>query len=431
LTPPTPRRPAGTAHAPGPAADAQKAAATDTRETGTADAPQAAANNAPQTAATDTRETGTADAPQAVANNAPQTAATAREPEAAANNARETAAACARTAATERALGAGSARARKAATARPAAPLVGTAAMHEGLPAPMREAVDDFARHLAAERNRSAHTVRAYVGDVVSLLDHAARGGAEAPADLTLALLRGWLARRRAAGDARASLARHAAAARTFTAWAQREGLGEADPGQRLASPKAHRDLPTVLRPDQAEALVTSPAARPDAVGLRDRVVLELLYGTGIRVSELCGLDLGDVDRMRRVVRVVGKGDKERAVPYGLPAEQALTAWLRHGRPALEGTASGPALLLGARGGRLQPGAARRIVDGYARAAGLPHTSPHDLRHSAATHLLEGGADLRSVQELLGHASLSSTQIYTHVSIERLRSAYEQAHPRA
>ncbi|GLL02047.1 hypothetical protein GCM10017581_037890 [Dactylosporangium matsuzakiense] len=306
-----------------------------------------------------------------------------------------------------------------------------TAGMHEHLPPGLRDAVDDFARYLAAERNRSVHTVRAYIGDVVSLLDHAAAGGADAPADLTLPILRGWLARRRAAGDARTSLARHAAAARTFTAWAKREGRIETDPGQRLASPKAHRDLPTVLRADQAETLVTAPSGRADAAGLRDRLVLELLYGTGIRVSELCGLDLGDVDRMRRVVRVVGKGNKERSVPYGLPADEALTAWLRHGRPALEAANSGSALLLGARGGRLQAGAARRIVDAYARATGLPHTSPHDLRHSAATHLLEGGADLRSVQELLGHASLSSTQIYTHVSIERLRSAYEQAHPRA
>lgn len=306
-----------------------------------------------------------------------------------------------------------------------------TQATHAGLPDAMRTAVDDFARHLAAERNRSEHTVRAYVVDVVSLLDHAAHAGAGAPGDLTLAVLRGWLARRRAAGDARSSLARHAAAARTFTAWAHREGLLAADPGQRLASPKAHRDLPAVLRADQAEALVTAPAGRDDAVGLRDRLVLELLYATGIRVSELCGLDVGDVDRMRRVVRVIGKGDKERAVPYGLPAEQALTEWLRHGRPALAVPASGAALILGARGGRLHPTAARRLVDGHARASGLPHTSPHDLRHSAATHLLEGGADLRSVQELLGHASLSSTQIYTHVSIERLRSAYEQAHPRA
>ncbi|MET7421720.1 tyrosine recombinase XerC [Dactylosporangium sp. NPDC005555] len=307
----------------------------------------------------------------------------------------------------------------------------GTAGTHEGLPDAMREAVDAFARHLAAERNRSEHTVRAYVGDVVSLLGHAARAGVTAPGDLTLAVLRGWLARRRSAGAARTSLARHAAAARTFASWAHREGLLATDPGQRLASPKAHRDLPTVLRADQAEILVTAPAGRDDAVGLRDRLVLELLYATGIRVSELCGLDVADVDRMRRVVRVIGKGDKERAVPYGLPAERALTGWLRHGRPALAGPASGAALILGARGGRLQPGAARRLVDGHARATGLPHTSPHDLRHSAATHLLEGGADLRSVQELLGHASLSSTQIYTHVSIERLRSAYEQAHPRA
>ncbi|MFC4996729.1 tyrosine recombinase XerC [Dactylosporangium cerinum] len=315
-------------------------------------------------------------------------------------------------------------------TTKPAAKKA-TSALHEGLPDAMRAAVDDFARHLAAERNRSEHTVRAYVGDVVSLLDHAARAGTNTPGDLTLAVLRGWLARRRAAGAARTSLARHAAAARTFTAWGHREGLLAADPGQRLASPKAHRDLPTVLRADQAESLVTAPAGRDDAVGLRDRLVLELLYATGIRVSELCGLDVGDVDRMRRVVRVIGKGDKERAVPYGLPAEQALTEWLRHGRPALATRASGVALLLGARGGRLQPTAARRLVDGHARAAGLPHTSPHDLRHSAATHLLEGGADLRSVQELLGHASLASTQIYTHVSIERLRSAYDQAHPRA
>jgi len=155
------------------------------------------------------------------------------------------------------------------------------------------------------------------------------------------------------------------------------------------------------------------------------------LYATGIRVSELCGLDIDDVDRSRRLVRVLGKGAKERSVPFGEPAEEALDAWLRQGRPVLATPRSGPALLLGARGGRLQPTTARAVVSRYAEAAGLPHVSPHGLRHSAATHLLEGGADLRSVQELLGHASLSSTQIYTHVSIERLRNAYRQAHPRA
>ena len=159
--------------------------------------------------------------------------------------------------------------------------------------------------------------------------------------------------------------------------------------------------------------------------------MLELLYATGIRVSELCGLDLPDVDRTRRVVRVLGKGAKERTVPFGLPADRALDAWLRHGRPALAGPGSGAALLLGTRGGRLQPAVARRIVSTYAKAAGLPHTAPHGLRHSAATHLLEGGADLRAVQELLGHSSLASTQIYTHVTVERLRTAYRQAHPRA
>jgi integrase/recombinase XerC len=198
-----------------------------------------------------------------------------------------------------------------------------------------------------------------------------------------------------------------------------------------------------VLHVDQAEDLVTAPGSAPlpapaspaaaaaGALTLRDRAVLELLYATGIRVSELCGLDVGHVDRSRRVVRVLGKGAKERSVPYGLPAEAAVDAWLRRGRAVLVGPRSGDALLLGARGGRLNPTSVRQMVASYAHGEGLPHISPHGLRHSAATHLLEGGADLRSVQELLGHASLASTQIYTHVSVERLRTAYRQAHPRA
>jgi integrase/recombinase XerC len=307
----------------------------------------------------------------------------------------------------------------------------GTRNTHEGLPPAMRDAVDEFATHLAGARNRSAHTVRAYIGDAVSLLDHAARMGHADPRGLDVTVLRSWLARLRTMGAARSSLARRAAAARTFTAWAQRRGLAEVDAGAHLASPRAHRELPTVLRPEQATTLVLAPGDEASPVLLRDRLVLELLYATGIRVGELCGLDLADVDRARRVVRVLGKGAKERAVPYGLPAEEALEDWLRLGRPDLARPASGNALLLGARGGRLQPGVARRIVSGYASAAGLPHLGPHGLRHSAATHLLEGGADLRAVQELLGHASLASTQIYTHVSVERLRAAYRQAHPRA
>lgn len=301
---------------------------------------------------------------------------------------------------------------------------------YAALPEPMRTAVDGFARHLASERNRSAHTVRAYTGDVVSLLDHAVRMGYTGPAGLDLTVLRSWLARLRTTGAARTSLARHAAAARTFTTWAHRTGLLASDPGTRLASPRAHRELPAVLHADQAADLVTAPSGE-EPVPLRDRLLLELLYATGIRVAELCGLDLSDVDRGRRVVRVFGKGAKERTVPYGLPAERALDAWLTYGRPHLAGPRSGTALLLGARGGRLQEAVARQVVGRYARETGLPHTSPHGLRHSAATHLLEGGADLRSVQELLGHAALSSTQIYTHVSIERLRGAYRQAHPRA
>jgi integrase/recombinase XerC len=164
---------------------------------------------------------------------------------------------------------------------------------------------------------------------------------------------------------------------------------------------------------------------------LRDIALLELLYAGGIRVSELCGLDVDDVDLSRRVVRVLGKGAKERTVPIGIPAQDAIEAWLRAGRPHVAHAQSGPALLLGTQGGRLNPTTARQIVSAWAEAAGLPHTSPHDLRHSAATHMLDGGADLRSVQELLGHSSLSSTQIYTHVSQERLRRAYDQAHPRA
>ncbi len=295
----------------------------------------------------------------------------------------------------------------------------------------MRDAVDDFGRHLAGVENRSAHTVRAYLGDVVSLLEHATANGCAGPGDLDITVLRGWLAHRLTAGAARTSQARRAASARSFTAWAHRSGLSPTDAGALLAAPKAHRDLPTVLRADEAAGLMDAADGGPQPAALRDRAVLEVLYATGVRVGELCGLDLADVDAARRVVRVMGKGAKERSVPYGIPAQEAVDAWLARGRPALAGASSGTALFLGARGGRLQQTVVRRIVAQAARTAGLPHTKPHDLRHSAATHLLDGGADLRAVQDLLGHASLSSTQIYTHVSMDRLRAAFRQAHPRA
>ncbi|MEV6635522.1 tyrosine recombinase XerC [Actinoplanes sp. NPDC051470] len=310
-----------------------------------------------------------------------------------------------------------------------------TREIHEALPPAMREAADEFGLHLARVENRSAHTVRAYLGDVVSLLDHAAREGCASPADLDIAVLRSWLAARLREGAARTSQARRAAAARAFTAWAHREGRAGDDAGAMLSSPRAHRDLPTVLRSDQAAELVEAPAAAVTddpvaaAIELRDRAVLEVLYATGIRVSELCGLDLSDIDDGRRVLRVFGKGAKERTVPYGLPAQRALDGWRDRGRPRL--TTQREALFVGLKGGRLQQTVVRRIVAAAAQARGLPHTSPHDLRHSAATHLLDGGADLRAVQDLLGHSSLSSTQIYTHVSTERLRAAFKQAHPRA
>ena len=313
-----------------------------------------------------------------------------------------------------------------------AAPGKGVAGQRMGLPEALGAVVDRFERHLTLERGLSPHSVRAYVGDVVGLLDHLARMGRADLAGLDVRVLRSWLARLRSTGAARTTLARRAAAARTFTAYAARTGLLDGDPGARLESPKPHRVLPPVLQAGEAAALVESAAAGDGPVGLRDRAALELLYGTGIRVGELVGLDVDDVDRGRRVVRVVGKGDKERTVPYGGAAERAVDAWLRHGRPELAVEGSGPALLLGVKGRRIDPRTVRRLV--HEHLAGVPDApdlGPHGLRHSAATHLLEGGADLRAVQEILGHASLATTQIYTHVSVERLRAAYKQAHPRA
>jgi len=316
----------------------------------------------------------------------------------------------------------------------------------EALPPELANALAAFERHLRSERSLSAHTVRAYLGDIGSLLEYASHQGVGAPRDLGLNELRGWLALQHESGAARTTLARRGAAARAFTAFAHRNGWLEADPGPRLGTLKTRRVLPHVLRQDEMAAMLTGldKATRPAeptagtaaaieaAVALRDSAVLELLYATGIRVSELCGLEPGHLDHGRRTVRVRGKGDKERTVPVGVPALRAVTRWLDTGRPVLATEASGPALFLGVRGGRLDPRTARRIVHVRLREAGASRdTGPHGLRHSAATHLLEGGADLRSVQEILGHSSPATTQIYTHVSIERLKSSYRQAHPRA
>jgi len=341
------------------------------------------------------------------------------------------------------------------------------------LPTALATALDDFLYFLAHNRDLSAHTIRAYRSDIRSLLDHLTRHGGHGVGDLDLSVLRSWLAQQQTLGAARSTLARRAAAARTFTAHARAIGWISVDPGSRLASPRTHRSLPEVLTADQARAVLEgvgrrrfpadggSNAGRSDgdesnggdniggdgesistggptgddvdrALDMRDRLVLELLYGCGIRVSELVGLDVGDIDLDRRVVRVFGKGSKERVTPYGLPAQSALDAYSSAGRPVLSRADSGPALLLGRRGGRLGQREARRIVHAaVAAVAGTPDIGPHGLRHSAATHVLEGGADLRSVQELLGHSSLATTQIYTHVSAERLKAVYRQAHPRA
>lgn len=300
----------------------------------------------------------------------------------------------------------------------------------------MEAVLEEFDEYLALQRGRSEHTRRAYLGDLRSLFAFVGQRHPDPmPRDLTLPLLRSWLSTQAASGAARTTLARRTSTVKTFTAWASRQGLMDVDPATRLQMPKAHRTLPAVLRQDQARDAMDAAALgaeQGDPMALRDRLIVEMLYATGIRVSELCGLDVDDVDTSRRLVRVLGKGDKQRTVPFGEPAERALAAWLSDGRPTLATPTSGAALLLGARGGRIDPRQARTVVHQTMSAVGgAPDIGPHGLRHSAATHLLEGGADLRVVQELLGHSTLATTQLYTHVTVARLRAVHDQAHPRA
>ncbi len=303
------------------------------------------------------------------------------------------------------------------------------------LPPGLATPLTDYARHLAAERDLAQHTVRAYVGDVTSMLEHAAQLGHTDASTLDVQTLRSWLAKQQTVGKARTTLSRRATAVRVFTSWLHHTGRSAADVGVVLGSPRAQRRLPVALRADEAGRLLEAAAARADdgsPVGIRDVAILELLYATGIRVGELCGLDVDDVDRERRLLRVFGKGRKERSVPFGQPADRAVATWLGAGRAQMAAPGSGAALFVGVRGRRIDQRAVRTLV--HARLSELPGTpdlGPHGLRHSAATHLLEGGADLRTVQELLGHASLATTQLYTHVTTDRLRKAYRQAHPRA
>ncbi|MBO3084438.1 tyrosine recombinase XerC [Cellulomonas fengjieae] len=294
--------------------------------------------------------------------------------------------------------------------------------------------LSEFSTHLRAQRGLSEHTIRAYLGDVDLLLGYASRHGRMTLDAIDLGVLRSWLASMAVTRHSRATLARRGAAVRTFFAWAARTHRIPVDPAVRLATARTTSTLPTVLRVEPVTQLLDGARERAvdgDPVALRDWALLELLYATGVRIGELCGADLRDADVHERALRVVGKGDKERVVPFGGPATTALGAWLDQGRPQLARPTSPDALFLGLRGGRLDQRQARSVVHQAANLAGVDDVAPHGLRHTAATHLLEGGSDLRSVQELLGHSSLATTQRYTHVSAERLRSAFQQAHPRA
>jgi len=293
-----------------------------------------------------------------------------------------------------------------------------------------------FTRHLEVERSLSVHTIRAYIGDLESLLNHLETIGVTDISQLELVHLRSWLANQQVKGGARTTLSRRAVSVRLFTKWAVKNKYLAKDVAATLATPKGHRTLPEVLDIADAKTAMDSLATRASEeetpISLRDVAMVELLYATGARVAELCGLDVSDIDYDRQTIRVLGKGNKERTIPLGNPAMKALNVWLNEGRDSIKNSLSGYAVFLGARGKRIDQRTVRTVVYNALQAIeGIERMGPHALRHSAATHLLEGGADLRTVQEILGHASLATTQIYTHVSTERLQKAFKQAHPRA
>ena len=302
--------------------------------------------------------------------------------------------------------------------------------------ATLDEIRDAYSHYLSAEKALSIHTVRAYLGDFDSLVTHLANNGVTELAELSLPLIRSWLATQQVRGGARTTLSRRATSIRLFTKWATKRGFISIDVGATLATPKPHRTLPGVLTQGDAVTAIDSMATRAaefdTPTSIRDVALVELLYATGARVSEVCGLDLEDLDFNRNTIRVLGKGNKERMIPMGGPAVTALTTYINDARTELANEKSGRALFLGARGKRIDQRAVRTIVyEALSALEGVERMGPHALRHSAATHLLEGGADLRTVQEILGHSSLATTQIYTHVSTDRLRQAFKQAHPRA
>jgi integrase/recombinase XerC len=279
-------------------------------------------------------------------------------------------------------------------------------------------------------RGVSANTQKAYNSDINDLLTFLL----DTKQLLDLEAIRSWLYRNSEAGASKATLARKTSAIKSFTAWRADLGLADQDPALRLRSPKLDRPLPKVASEiSLAEVFdrMLFQATADNPVALMNHCAVELLYATGMRVSELAGLDLSDIDHERQLLRVTGKGNKQRMLPYGLRAKDAIDRWVRLGRPVVEIPTSSNALLLSSRGGRVGVRQLYDVVANQLATTTLGSAGPHTLRHSAATHLLDHGADLRAVQEILGHASLSTTQIYTHVSVERLRSSFEQAHPRA
>lgn len=298
----------------------------------------------------------------------------------------------------------------------------------------MKSAALAFADYLQAARGYSKHTVKAYETDVSDLVSWLAKRDKETLVDFELDLIREWLYELDQKGLTKTTLARKSAAIRSFSAWLQKTNQIEMDVAGRLKSPKTGRSLPKVVSRETLNEIfqklqLTADVENPN--GLRDLLSIELLYASGCRVSELVGLNLEDVDYSRNILRVMGKGAKQRMVPFGLPAREALDEWIRIGRPQLANDKSGQALLVNSRGQRLGVRQVYALVASLLDGTPTGVAGPHALRHSAATHLLDGGADLRAVQELLGHSSLGTTQIYTHVSVERLKAGYQKAHPRA
>jgi len=296
------------------------------------------------------------------------------------------------------------------------------------------ELIAQYEEHLALVRNLADNSIRGYVSDLESFLAHIEKLGVSEFHELTISHIRSWLAELTDKGAVRSTIARRIVSIRAFTYWGASQGWLKEDIGQALAIPKAHRTLPDVLDLADTEIVLESMAQRageePTALNIRDLAMIEVLYASGIRVSELCGLDASGIDTNRNTLQVIGKGDKERTVPLGIPAMKALQNYIVTARPQLVNEKSGNAIFLGSRGKRIDQRTVREVVYNAMSAVGST-MGPHGLRHTAATHLLEGGADLRTVQEILGHSSLATTQIYTHVSPERLQKAYQQAHPRA